>query len=300
MRECRFSGIPAATRVLRKFAAEVTMKAFRSRPSIMSNRPDEDKKAELEICNLRLSFGGVVAVRDVDLTVHTGELMAVIGPNGAGKTSLLNCITGFYRPQQGKIIFNGRDITHLHTHQLVGVGVGRTFQNIELFPGMTVLANMTLARHIHCRYSFWRSCLFSPKVREEEIRHRQVLEEIIDFLEMQSIRKQTVGSLPYGMMKRVELGRALALEPRLLILDEPFAGMNLEEKEDMVRFLLELNGRWGLTMILVEHDMSIVMSISRRVMVLNFGEKLGEGTPEEINADPEVIKAYLGDARTMD
>ncbi len=181
------------------------MKAFRSRPSIMSNRPDEDKKAELEICNLRLSFGGVVAVRDVDLTVHTGELMAVIGPNGAGKTSLLNCITGFYRPQQGKIIFNGRDITHLHTHQLVGVGVGRTFQNIELFPGMTVLANMTLARHIHCRYSFWRSCLFSPKVREEEIRHRQVLEEIIDFLEMQSIRKQTVGSLPYGMMKRVEL-----------------------------------------------------------------------------------------------
>jgi len=266
----------------------------------MSNRPDEDKKAALEICNLRLSFGGVVAVRDVDLTVHTGELMAVIGPNGAGKTSLLNCITGFYRPQQGKIIFNGRDITHLHTHQLVGVGVGRTFQNIELFPGMTVLANMTLARHIHCRYSFWRSCLFSPKVREEEIRHRQVLEEIIDFLEMQSIRKQTVGSLPYGMMKRVELGRALALEPRLLILDEPFAGMNLEEKEDMVRFLLELNGRWGLTMILVEHDMSIVMSISRRVMVLNFGEKLGEGTPEEINADPEVIKAYLGDARTMD
>lgn len=276
------------------------MKAFRSRPSIMTNRPEEDKKAELEIRNLRLSFGGVVAVKDVDMTVHTGELMAVIGPNGAGKTSLLNCITGFYRPQQGQIIFNGRDITHLHTHQLVGVGIGRTFQNIELFPGMTVLANMTLARHIHCRYSFWRSFLFTPNVRKEEIRHRQILEEIIDFLEMQPIRKKTVGSLPYGMMKRVELGRALALEPKLLVLDEPFAGMNLEEKEDMVRFLLELNGRWGLTMILVEHDMSIVMSISERIMVLNFGEKLGEGTPDVISANPEVIKAYLGEAQKME
>ena len=275
------------------------MKAFRSRPSIMINRPEEEKKAELEIRNLRLSFGGVIAVKDVDLTVRTGELMAVIGPNGAGKTSLLNCITGFYHPQQGNIIFNGKDITHLHTHQLVGVGIGRTFQNIELFPGMTVLANMTLARHIHCHYSFWRSCLFSSKVRKEEIRHREILEEIIDFLEMQSIRKKAVGSLPYGMMKRVELGRALALEPKLLILDEPFAGMNLEEKEDMVRFLLELNGRWGLTMILVEHDMSIVMSISQRIMVLNFGEKIGEGTPSTVSANPEVVKAYLGEAQNL-
>jgi len=279
---------------------EVFMKAFRNRPSIMIDRPEEEKKAELEIRNLRLTFGGVIAVKDVDLTVHTGQLMAIIGPNGAGKTSLLNCITGFYKPQQGQIIFNGQDITHLHTHQLVGVGIGRTFQNIELFPGMTVLANMTLARHVHCHYSFWRSCLFSPKVRKEEIRHRQILEEIIDFLEMQSIRKKTVGSLPYGMMKRVELGRALALEPKLLVLDEPFAGMNLEEKEDMVRFLLELNGRWGLTMILVEHDMSIVMSISQRIMVLNFGEKLGEGTPENISANPEVVKAYLGEAQKLE
>jgi branched-chain amino acid transport system ATP-binding protein len=246
-----------------------------------------------------LCFGGVVAVKDVDLEVHTGELMAIIGPNGAGKTSLLNCITGFYRAQQGKIIFNGQDISHLHTHELVGVGIGRTFQNIELFPGMTVLANMTLARHIHCRYSVWRSCLFSGSVRKEEIRHRQALEEIIDFLEMQSIRKQTVGSLPYGMMKRVELGRALALEPKLLVLDEPFAGMNMEEKEDMVRFLLELNRVWGLTMILVEHDMSIVMSISQRIMVLNFGEKLGEGSAEEISANPEVVKAYLGEAEAL-
>ena len=275
------------------------MKAFRSRPSIMINRREKDKKAELEIKGLRLSFGGVIAVKDVDLNAHTGELMAIIGPNGAGKTSLLNCITGFYRAQQGKIIFNGKDITHLHTHELVGVGIGRTFQNIELFPGMTVLANMTLARHIHCQYSFIRSCLFSGAVRKEEIRHRQILEEIIDFLEMQSIRKKTVGSLPYGMMKRVELGRALALEPRLLILDEPFAGMNMEEKEDMVRFLLELNQRWGLTIILVEHDMSIVMSIAQRIMVLNFGEKLGEGSAEEISANPDVIKAYLGEAEAL-
>ncbi len=265
----------------------------------MINRRDEDKKAELEIQRLRLSFGGVVAVKDVDLQVHTGELMAIIGPNGAGKTSLLNCITGFYRAQQGKIVFNGKDITHLHTHELVGVGIGRTFQNIELFPGMTVLANMTLARHIHCRYSFIKSFLFSKSVRDEEIRHRQVLEEIIDFLEMQSIRKQAVGSLPYGMQKRVELGRALALEPKLLVLDEPFAGMNMEEKEDMVRFLLELNQQWGVTMILVEHDMSIVMSISQRIMVLNFGEKLGEGNAEEISANPEVIKAYLGEAEAL-
>jgi branched-chain amino acid transport system ATP-binding protein len=225
--------------------------------------------------------------------------MAVIGPNGAGKTSLLNCITGFYRPQQGKIVFNGKDITRLHTHELVGVGIGRTFQNIELFPGMTVLANMTLARHIHCRYSFVKSFFFTRSVRDEEIRHRRVLEEIIDFLEMQSIRKQAVGSLPYGMQKRVELGRALALEPKLLVLDEPFAGMNMEEKEDMVRFLLELNQQWGLTMILVEHDMSIVMSISQRIMVLNFGEKLGEGNAEEISANPEVIKAYLGESEAM-
>jgi branched-chain amino acid transport system ATP-binding protein len=265
----------------------------------MINRREEDKKAELEIQGLRLSFGGVIAVKDIDLNTHTGQLMAIIGPNGAGKTSLLNCITGFYRAQQGKIIFNGKDITNLHTHELVGVGIGRTFQNIELFPGMTVLANMTLARHIHCQYSFIRSCLYSTSVRKEEIRHRQVLEEIIDFLEMQPIRKKTVGSLPYGMMKRVELGRALALEPRLLILDEPFAGMNMEEKEDMVRFLLELNQRWGLSMILVEHDMSIVMSIAQRIMVLNFGEKLGEGSPEEISANPDVVKAYLGDAEAL-
>jgi branched-chain amino acid transport system ATP-binding protein len=271
------------------------MKAFRGEPNIFRNRSQTAREASLAVRSLSLNFGGVTALREVDLAVETGELVAVIGPNGAGKTSLLNCITGYYRPQKGRIIFNGTDITDLPTHELVRIGVGRTFQNIELFPGMTVLSNMLLARHIHCRYGLGWAFAFSPSVRREEVRHRQALEELIDFLEMQAIRKKTVGSLPYGLMKRVELGRALALEPKLLVLDEPFAGMNLEEKEDMVRFLVELNEAWGQTMILVEHDMSIVMSIAQRVVVLNFGEKLAEGAPEEIRNHPEVIKAYLGD-----
>jgi branched-chain amino acid transport system ATP-binding protein len=275
------------------------MKSLRGQPGIFHNRSREDSVADLEVMNLSLHFGGVKALNQVDLTVNTGELVAVIGPNGAGKTSLLNCLTGFYRPQTGHIRFNGRDITHLPPHALVGLGIGRTFQNIELFPGMTVLSNMLLARHIHCHYHLGPAALFSSSVRREEIRHREILEEVIDFLEMQAIRKKNVGSLPYGLMKRVELGRALALEPKLLVLDEPFAGMNLEEKEDMVRFLVELNESWGQTMILVEHDMSIVMSISKRIMVLNFGEKLAEGLPEYVRNHPEVIKAYLGDPGTL-
>ena len=275
------------------------MKAFRGKPSIYEKSGATLRKAELEIRGIALRFGGVIALSNIDLSVRNGELLAVIGPNGAGKTSLLNCITGFYRPQEGKITFNGEDITYLPAHELVGIGIGRTFQNIELFPGMTVLSNLFLARHTHCSYGLGPASLFLPSVRKEEIRHRRILEEIIDFLEIQSLRNKPVGSLPYGMMKRVELGRALALEPTLLVLDEPFAGMNLEEKEDMVRFLLELNRAWGQTMILVEHDMSIVMSIAKRIAVLNFGEKLTEGTPEEIIRHPEVIKAYLGDADTI-
>jgi branched-chain amino acid transport system ATP-binding protein len=271
------------------------MKAFRGQPNIFSSKKLFEKKAELEIKNLSLSFGGITALNGIDLSVNTGELVAVIGPNGAGKTSLLNCITGFYRPQRGRIFFNNQDITNLPTHHLIRAGIGRTFQNIELFPGMTVLSNMLLARHNHCHYGFGLACLFSSTVRNEEIRHRRILEELIDFLEMQAIRKKKVGALPFGLMKRVELGRALALEPALLVLDEPFAGMNLEEKEDMVRFLTELNRSWGQTMILVEHDMSIIMSISQRIIVLNFGQKLAEGTPDEIRNNSDVIKAYLGE-----
>ena len=257
------------------------------------------RQAELEVKGLSLSFGGIQAVKNVDLHVHTGELVAIIGPNGAGKTSLLNCITGFYKATSGDILFNGTSIVRMHTHKLTSLGIGRTFQNIELFPGMTVLQNMLLARHTRSSYNFGLACLYSPSVKKEEIRHHEILEEIIDFLEIQSIRKELVGSLPYGLRKRVELGRALALEPSLLVLDEPFAGMTLEEKEDMVRFLLELHDGWGQTMILVEHDMSIVMSISERVIVLNFGEKLAEGLPDEIQDHPEVIKAYLGDTTDL-
>lgn len=270
------------------------MKTYRGQPQIYARPGEYPGKAELDIDRLSLRFGGIKAVDDVSFKVGTGELVALIGPNGAGKTSLLNCITGYYKPQEGSIVFNSVNITGRHPHEMTKQGIGRTFQNIELFPRMTVLANMMLARHNHCRYSLLPALAFLPAVKKEEVRHRRVLEEIIDFLEMQEIRKKEVGSLPYGLRKRVELGRALALEPKLLVLDEPFAGMTLEEKEDMVRFLLDLNRSWGLTMILVEHDMSIVMSVSQRVVVLNFGRKLAEGSPDEVRSDPEVVAAYLG------
>jgi branched-chain amino acid transport system ATP-binding protein len=249
--------------------------------------------------DLSLSFGGLVALQNINLTVETGELLAIIGPNGAGKTSLLNCLTGYYHPQQGKIIFNGGEVTGLHTHEITRCGIGRTFQNIELFPGASVIANLLLARHIHCNYSVGLACIFWPSVKREEVRHRRVVEEIIDFLEIQAIRKKPVGSLSYGIRKRVDLGRALALEPKLLVLDEPFAGMTLEEKEDMVRFLVEMNEAWGQTMILVEHDMSVVMSISQRIVVLDFGKKITEGSPEAVQNHPDVIRAYLGDTGTI-
>ena len=275
------------------------MKAFRCEPSIFTSVQPEERQAELEVNNLTLRFGGITALSRVNFKVKTGELVAVIGPNGAGKTSLLNCITGYYKAQEGRIFFNGKDVTHLSTHHLTKIGIGRTYQNIELFPGMTVLSNMLLARHIHCNYGVGRASFFLRSVQKEEVRHRRVLEELIDFLEMQSIRKQLVGALPYGMRKRVELGRALALEPKLLILDEPFAGMTLEEKEDMVRFLIELNRAWNQTIILVEHDMSVVMSISERIVVLDFGEKIAEGKPEYIQNHPQVIEAYLGESSVV-
>ncbi|MBW1779382.1 MAG: ABC transporter ATP-binding protein [Deltaproteobacteria bacterium] len=276
------------------------MKAFRGEPSIFTSARPEERRAELEVKNLTLKFGGITALRNIDLDAHNGELISIIGPNGAGKTSLLNCITGYYRPQEGRISFNGADVTRLSTHHLTKIGIGRTYQNIELFPGMTVLSNMLLARHVHCNYNVGKASLFLKSVRNEEVRHREILEELIDFLEMQSIRKQLVGSLPYGMRKRVELGRALALQPKLLVLDEPFAGMTLEEKEDMVRFLVELNEAWNQTMLLVEHDMSIVMSISKRVAVFDFGVKIAEGSPDFVQNHPQVIKAYLGDTSKIE
>lgn len=271
------------------------MKTFRGRPSIFAPEKIEGRQAELQVKGLFLRFGGLSALSDVEMTVRTGELTSLIGPNGAGKTSLLNCITGYYKPQQGSITFNGTDITGRPPHEITMLGIGRTFQNIELFSGMTVLANMMLARHLYCSYGLGMASLFAASVRDEEAKHRRYLEELIDFLEMQSVRKKTVGSLPYGMRKRVELGRALALEPKLLVLDEPFAGMTLEEKEDMVRFLLELNHGWGQTVLLVEHDMSIVMNVSQKVIVLDFGQKIAEGLPEEIVNNPAVIMAYLGE-----
>lgn len=276
------------------------MKAFRGEPSVFATARPEDRRAELQVKDLTLRFGGITALSKIDLHVRNGELVSVIGPNGAGKTSLMNCITGYYKPQEGQIVFNGENVTRLSPHHLTRIGIGRTYQNIELFPGMTVLSNMMLARHIHCNYHLGKASLFLKSVREEEVRHRRILEELIDFLEMQPIRKQLVGSLPYGMRKRVELGRALALEPKLLILDEPFAGMTLEEKEDMVRFLVELNEAWNQTMILVEHDMSIVMSISKRVAVFDFGVKIAEGSPDFVQNHPQVIKAYLGDTSRIE
>jgi branched-chain amino acid transport system ATP-binding protein len=275
------------------------MKAFRGQPSLFVTARPDDRRAELEVKDLSLSFGGLVALQHIDLTVKTGELLAIIGPNGAGKTSLLNSITGYYHPQGGQIIFNGGVITGLHTHEITRRGIGRTFQNIELFPGASVISNLLLARHIHCNYSVGLAAIFWPSVKREEVRHRHVVEEIIDFLEIQAIRKKPVGSLSYGIRKRVDLGRALALEPKLLVLDEPFAGMTLEEKEDMVRFLVEMNEAWGQTMILVEHDMSVVMSISQRIVVLDFGRKITDGTPEAVQKHPEVIRAYLGDTGTV-
>jgi len=276
------------------------MKAFRGEPSIFTSARPEDRRADLEVKNLTLKFGGITALRNIDLSARNGELVSIIGPNGAGKTSLLNCITGYYKPQEGQISFNGKDVTHLSTHHLTKIGIGRTYQNIELFPGMTVLSNMLLARHVHCKYNVGKAALFLKSVQNEEVHHREVLEELIDFLEMQSIRNQLVGSLPYGMRKRVELGRALALQPKLLVLDEPFAGMTLEEKEDMVRFLVELNEAWNQTMLLVEHDMSIVMSISKRVAVFDFGVKIAEGSPDFVQNHPKVIEAYLGDTSKIE
>ncbi len=250
----------------------------------------------LEVQNVYLSFGGVQALRGVSLEARKSEILAIIGPNGAGKTSLINAVCGHYHPQRGRILFKGIDITRLPPHRIAALGVARTFQNVALFRDMTVLDNIMLGRHVKMKSNPLACALYWGLAQREEIRHREVVERIIDFLEIEHIRKVPAGALPYGLQKRVELGRALALEPELLLLDEPMAGMNLDEKEDMARFILDVQEELGIGIILIEHDMGVVMDISDRVIVLDLGEKICEGRPEEVVSDPRAIKAYLGEA----
>ena len=249
---------------------------------------------KLSIHGVSKNFGGVRAVRDVSLDVPDGAIFAIIGPNGAGKTSLLNMISGFYHPDEGSINFQGRDITVMKPANRAALGIARTFQNIALFRGLTVLDNLMLGRHVRMKSGVLASLLYWGPAQREETEHRERCEEIIDFLKLTNLRKQPAGSLPYGLQKRVELGRALAVDPALLLLDEPMAGMNQEEKEDMVRYVLDVNDEWGTTIVLIEHDMGVVMDISDRVAVLDQGLKISEGTPDEVRADTHVIEAYLG------
>jgi branched-chain amino acid transport system ATP-binding protein len=250
--------------------------------------------AQIEIREASKSFGGVRALHRVSVEVQKGEILSVIGPNGAGKTTLINCVNGVFHPEEGRILLDGTDITRLAPSRIAALGIARTFQNIALFRGMTVLDNLMLGRHIHMKNGVFRSALYWGPGQKEEVEHRNAVEDIVDFLEIEAVRKQMVGSLPYGLQKRVELGRALALRPRALLLDEPTGGMNVEEKEDMARFILDVNEEWGTTVILIEHDMGVVMDISQRVVVLDLGRKIAEGTPQEVKNDPRVVKAYLG------
>ena len=250
--------------------------------------------AKLHVQNISLSFGGIKALQNVDFEVPEGQIFSVIGPNGAGKTSLINSVNGFYRPQEGAVVFEGRDITNLPPYQRAKLGISRTFQNIALYTNMTSLDNMMAARHLHMKSNMLTGAFFWGPARNEEIEHRRRVEEIIDFLEMERIRTEIVGNLSYGLRKRVELGRALALEPTLLLLDEPMAGMNVEEKEDMARFILDIHERQKMTIMLIEHDIGLVMDISHRIAAIDFGVKIAEGTPDEIRNDETVIKAYLG------
>ena len=248
----------------------------------------------LDVRNISLRFGGVKALTDISFDVREHEIRAIIGPNGAGKSSMLNCINGVYTPQEGQITFRGQTFSHMNSRQVAEMGIARTFQNLALFKGMSVIDNIMTGRNLKIKSNLLMQALRIGPAEREEIAHREFVEHIIDFLEIQAHRKTPVGQLPYGLQKRVDLGRALAMEPQVLLLDEPMAGMNVEEKQDMSRFILDVNDEFGTTIVLIEHDMGVVMDISDRVVVLDYGKKIGDGTPDEVRANPEVIAAYLG------
>ncbi len=251
--------------------------------------------AHLKISDVTLSFGGLKALSHVDMTIEPGLITSIIGPNGAGKTSMLNCISGFYHPTKGEILYKDKDLTNASPHQVSTMGIARAFQNLELFSGLSVLDNLLLARHQNLNYSLFQATIFYGKASRIEAENRAAVEDVIDFMELESVRKQMVGSLSYGFQKKVEVARALTMDPEILLLDEPMAGMNIQEKEDIVRFVMDIQKERNITVVLVEHDLGVVMDISDRIYVLDFGEVIGSGTPDEVANNPKVIEAYIGE-----